>query len=366
MATYSNLVSGDSHIYEPFDLWQKALGPRFGDRLPHLIDGHGGASGRFFDTGGQVLAVAEVDSEHRSAGFHLAGYDPATRLDFQERAELKAEILYATYMQKILHSRHVEALPAIAEVYNDWIREFASHDARRLIGIGVIPMVDAGWAARELERCAAMGLRGVMINCREPVGCPPYRDAAYDPFWARASELGLPVTLHSLTGRLPDPFHFHDADAQQDSPRAMVELFTEIQGTLANEFIFGGLLDRYPSLKIIVSEFELSWLPHFAWRMDQMQGAFAARMPLPKLGLARASDYVRSRLWFGWIDDPRGAETAREIGAERVLWGSDFPHVRSAGVDAQSTVAALLGGLSRPEQELIAGGTAGELYSLAN
>ena len=137
--------------------------------------------------------------------------------------------------------------------------------------------------------------------------------------------MGIPVQLHIITGRVPDPIHFYTPEEQALSPQTQLAMFYEVMGVLVNEFIFGRILDRHPALRLVCSEFEISWIPHFMWRLDHMQDAMSHRLVLPKLDM-RASDYMRQRIWHGMIDDIYGTETIEYLGADRILWGSDFPH----------------------------------------
>jgi predicted TIM-barrel fold metal-dependent hydrolase len=142
-----------------------------------------------------------------------------------------------------------------------------------------------------------------------------------------------------------------------------IALMYEVMGVLANEFIFGQILDRFPRLKLVCSEFEISWIPTFMWRLDQMQEDFGHRLDLPKLEM-KASDYMRKRIWHGVIDDPFGAEAISHIGAERVMWGSDFPHVRSIGLDAQTRLADMFKGLSDNDAKKITGDTVASVFGI--
>ena len=367
---YARVISGDSHVREPVDLWSKPLGARFGDRTPRLLTEWRGRKGRFFYTGfpgRDVSRIGDIEAEQKGRiddELAKAGYLPEARVKFQERANVDAEVLNPTVMTAIMQSAHLDVVRASAEVYNDWMAEFASYDPARLIGIGVTPLDDVEWAVRELERVRKNGIRGVFIHTDPPAACPPYRDPAYDRFWAAAQDLDVPITLHIITGRVADPLlYFHTPKEHEESPRGLIDLFFEIMGPLANEFIFGRILDRFPRLKLLCSEFEVSWIPSFMWRLDQMQSALSGLLQLAKLDLM-ASDYMRTRIWHGTIDDPYAPEVLRVVGVDRILWGSDFPHVRSIGLEAHDTIAKLYAGLP-PEHvdKLIAGNTA-TLYGL--
>jgi len=362
VAAEYTLVSGDSHILEKHDLWINALGNKYGDEIPHPVAEFRGEKGRFYYTGRQIVRLGDADKEHRDKGLSAAGFEPEARLKFQKEAKVSAEVLYPTFMLVVMQSKHYRALAACAEVYNDWMREFFSHDKKRLIGIASIPTVDPQWAIKELDRSAKDGFKGVTINVRPPMGIPPYRDPIWDPFFARCVEIDMPLTLHTLTGWVPDFFHPQSKDEAGEAPRMAIDTFEEIKGTLAADFIFGKVLDRHPKLKLVISEFEFSWLPHFNWRIDSLATAFASRVSLPKLELAKPSDYVRRNAWFGWVDDPFGEHGMEAVSADRLMWGSDFPHVRSMALNAQSDVAQLLNKLPRSDQEKIVHTNAAALY----
>lgn len=360
---FKRIISADSHVMEPRNLWHAAIGKRYGEHTPRLIHEFNGRQGTFFYTGRQVLKVTESDLSAQKIGFQEAGYKPDVRVQFQKKAGVECEILNATLMLLIMQGHQRNVVRASARVFNDWLADFCNHDPKRLIGIAMIPMDDPDWATEELARVRRKGMRGAIIHLMAPEGCAPFRNAIYDRFWATAQDQDTPITLHIITGRAPDPLHFHTKEEQGESPRTQIELMYEIMGPLANEFIFGGILDRFSKLKLICSEFEISWIPSFMWRIDQMQDDFGHRLQLPKLKM-KASDYMRHRIWHGIIDDPFGAEAVRHIGVDRVLWGSDFPHVRSIGLDAQSRLANLFSTLSPADREKVVCGNIAKMYNL--
>ena len=362
-ASFANVISADSHVMEPPDMWEKALGAKFGDRTPRIIDEYKGKKGRYFLTGNQVRKLGEIEAEQDTLGFREAGYLPEKRVAFQEEAGVACELLYTTNMLLQYSTKNPDVLRAAAAVFNDWLAEFASYAPGRLRGIAVLPTHDVDWAIAEIERVSKKGLKGAMINLGGPEGCPPYRDAVYDPLWARPQAMGIPLTLHTDTGRIPDPLHFDTPAEFAVAASTMLGLMSEIMPVLADDFIFGGILDRFPELKIVCSEFDIAWLPNFMWRIDQMQNDMGPRLRLPKVAL-RASDYMRTRVWHGVINDPHSAYVIPQVGASQVLWGSDFPHVRSIGLDAQGAVARLLDGLPPEDQTRVVGGNATAVYGL--
>jgi predicted TIM-barrel fold metal-dependent hydrolase len=330
---------------------------------------HEGRKGNFFFTGQRVskygVAVTPVEQRTEEEDLILrSGYDPDVRVDFQKRAGIAAEIIYPSLTAQIIAIDDAEIAQAACRVYNDWIAEFCSRDRSRLIGASVIPVHDIDWAVSEVRRTAAKGLRGAVINVAPPRGAPSYVDRAYDRLWATCQELDVPVILHIITGQEVDPLvYFHDETQYAQATRAMFAVWNEIQETLSNDFIFGGILDRFPTLKVLCGEYELSWLPHFMFRLDQVQQDFSDYIKLPKLKL-RASDYMRTRVFHGMIDDPFAAVGFAQVGYSQVLWGSDFPHVRSIGIETQSRLSEMLADIPEDIQLQLVGGNTARLFNL--
>ena len=368
---YSKMISADSHVVEPMDMWEKALGHKYGDRTPRVIHEYRGVKGDYFYHGAKdedifPIRTEEAEKEAEERGLKECGFDPAVRVRFMKEANITAEVLNTTLTLPLFRNPDFELVQACAQVFNDFLAEFVSYDPKRLIGTSVIPMDDVDWAVKELERTTKGGLTTAMINCQAPEGRPPFRDSVYDPFWAVAQEADVPLTLHFRTGRKgiinQAVVHSLTAEEMGEGPGMFVDIFNEIQVVLANDFIFGRILDRFPRLKVICSEFEMAWVPSFMARLDQMM-QFGPGLFLPKLEMD-ASEYVRRRIFHGLIDDPYGQFTIPLIGADQVLWGSDFPHVRSITFEADETVGKLLESLSFEDQEKVVGTNAARVFNL--
>ena len=374
---YRKLISADSHVMEPPDLWWNALGSKLGERTPRPLDEFKGEKGSFFYSGYlgspvqriRVPLSSETEAaayEAQEMGMGAVGYDPEVRVKFQLEAGIDAEVMNPTTMLGLMRNPDGPVLQACSEVYNDWMAEFVSHSPQRLIGISVIPMDDIDWAVDELARTLNRGLKGPMVNCQAPEGCPPYRDPVYDKFWAAAEEAGAPITMHIITGRVMDALILarlgQTPEETSANPGLWIDLFIEAQTVLANDFIYGGILDRFPNLKLLCSEFEVSWIPGFMSRLDQLDDV-APRLNLPKLNM-RASEYMKTRVFHGFIDDSAAELAIPYVGVDRILWGSDFPHIRSMGLDAKSTLYQQLQTFSEEDQAKLVGENAVKVFDL--
>src|SRR5262249_39823062 len=182
------------------------------------------------------------------------------------------EIINATWCLYIMRAKNDDMVRDCCRVFNDWIAEYCSEAPKILLGTAMIHMENVDWAVKELERAAKAQLRSVIINADARPHWPPYRDAIYDKFWAAASDLKMPVTLHIITGEEIDLFALHGKD-RENIVRSTLGVLGEAGPVLGNEFIYGGILDRFPDLKVVLSEYEVSWLPYWVYRMRQIQDA---------------------------------------------------------------------------------------------
>ena len=317
------VISADSHVLEPPDLWVKALADKWGERAPHFADTYNGETGTFFFTGRDVLRLGssrDIDQEERYQNLQAAGRDPAIRLGIMDDEQIASEVLNASWALLTPRILDGELRRACAGVFNDYLIDYAAHDHKRLVGVALLPIDDVPWALEELERIAARRVRGVMVPVNPSDDAKPYRDPYYDPVWASVVEKALPVTLHSGTGKVPDPSTCFASDVQ-NVPGTFIEYFAEAAPALTNEFIFGGVFDRFPQLQLYLSEFDASWLPILRYRLERIE-KYPGLQPLKK----PANQYLDDNVYVGFINDPLAAKLRSEIGVDRMLWGSDFPH----------------------------------------
>jgi predicted TIM-barrel fold metal-dependent hydrolase len=192
------IVSADSHVVEPADVWTARMEPRFADRAPHVVQNHGKLEGDFFvcenlpPTSVKGFALAGHDpkeyfkaSKAGYAGVPPGAWDPTERIKDQERDGVAAEVLYPSLAMALFQLQDGELRTASFRAYNDWLADYVSQNTKRLAGVALIPLDDPQLGAAELERVARKGLKGGMIWA-EPPGERPYHDRVYDIFWDAA------------------------------------------------------------------------------------------------------------------------------------------------------------------------------------
>lgn len=361
------VISADSHVVEPPDLFTKSLGCKYGDEVPRWLDSYKGRRGMFFFGGfdyldyGPVIYGGDDDPQLREK-LKVAGYDPAARIACLDEDGVYSEIVNATSTLFVLRARNDNMARECCEVFNDWLADYCSYAPKRLYGTAMIHMEDVNWAVKELERGAKRGLRSVLINCDTRPEWEPYQDKKYDPFWARAQELDMPVTLHIISGNVADPFTLY-GEQRKAILRNSLGLFAEGPIVLGNEFIFGGIFDRFPRLKVVCSEFEVSWVPYWFFRMKQMQEKLGPVMNIPKIK-RRVEEYLREQVSHGVIEDEYISQALEVIDPATVMWGSDFPHVASTYPHTHQVIERIFGPLEPEVREGITWKNAARFYNL--
>jgi predicted TIM-barrel fold metal-dependent hydrolase len=290
--------------------------------------------------GRQSSQAAEFRKNFRFEDYPAPGLDPLVRLQEMDKDGVEAEVLYAS------HLRHFYELGAtdepffhdIAESYNEWIMEFAGAAPKRLIALPVISVLNPECAAQDIRSYAKRGAKGFMIGSSVPIGMT-YGDATFDPIWAAAVECGVPLCMHTTTGRFKTPTYHH--------PRARSVIGTqgEVQTSLA-ELIYGGVFDRFPDLKIVCAEFDIGWVGYSVQRMDTNN---------PSLGLKLSpSEYMRRNVFFTFQNDRVGCLQTPFYGADNFMWASDYPHGVTTWPDSQAIVDLQFEGLPAETKRKVA------------
>jgi predicted TIM-barrel fold metal-dependent hydrolase len=362
------VISADSHVMEPADLWTSRLERGLREQAPRVLRNEGRPGWSFHAPGlppstvsgawGAGRSGEELKAHLENAGYEAArpsGWDPVARLEDQDVDGVSAEVLYSTLGMRLFRMTDAALQRAFFRVYNDWLAEFCRHDPRRLHGLGLISLWDVDAGVAELERCAALGLKGAMIWGFPPADAP-YHLRSYDRLWAAAQAHAVPLSLHIVSGMGEES----RVDFTAPAIRYM-HMLHEVQRSLS-QLVLGGVLERFPRLQIVGAESDVGWLAHWMQRMDHAWTRFGAMMDVP-LSL-RPSDYVRRQVWLTFLDDPVGAASLESLGSDTFMWGSDFPHTDSTWPNSRSVIEKNLAGVPAPVARKVLRDNAAALYHI--
>jgi len=392
------VVDADGHVYEPEDLWTARMDhARWGDWIPRRVVEDGCYdivyTGGVVRGGGRELqdtmaaAVGMTPREFHDLTISLrrdGGHDPKARLADMDADGIDVSVLYPSQAMffgpcdpiDALHD--VEFVVACQRAYNEWLAEFCSAAPSRLFGVAAVPLQDPGLAATELRRAVGeLGLRGAFIRPSAYIGDLPLNHSVYDPFWDACQELDVPVALHPGVhvdtpgacrkfGLVADSENILVSNMAMDELHGGSALGQAIGNTVdmvvsLGRMLMGGVCERFPRLRIVFLESGGGWVPTQLERMDEQVKAF----PLEKRWLSMLpSEYFARQCSVSFEPEEWNlAACAEFLGADRVVWASDYPHPEyHEGVveDVRASIASL----DAVAQARVLGQNAVELYRL--
>lgn len=370
------VVSADSHVNEPPDLWAKRIDARFKDRIPHIeVDDKGRkwfviegfrksmireaprsetvSLDEFKATSEMKGRRAELDRT-KGAMFQQRGAPALERYQDMDYDGIDAEILFPNKGLANWSSPDSALHVAMCHVYNDWAHEvFAGN--RRTYPVACVAPADVQACVKEIERVAKLGFHAVTMPPLVREG--GYNLPEYDPIWAALSAAQLPVCFHAGTGK--------DPRTASGNGGAVINYVVHAMNTVLEPVVqlcSSGVFDRYPQLKFATIEAGAGWVPYALWAMDHGFEKHAFWVS-PKLK-HKPSDYFRMHGHASFQDDPIGIETRNWMGVDSIMWGNDYPHLEGTWPYSQEVADRFDATLTREEKAKILGLNAARLFNI--
>lgn len=375
MESTSLVVDCDSHVMEPPDLWERYIEPEFKDRAIRivrdpadgmevlLIDNQPLLRGVLAGLGGANLERQRLfvpGAVQYMEGCPPASYLPEERIRMLDEWGVDAGVLFPTV--GILWDVEENALAsAYARAYNNWVNDFAAHNRRRIIPIAHLALQEPATALAELRRCLKLGFKGVFLP-PETITGKRFSHSDFDPIWRECEEAGIPVCLHVIVRfnrRPPILGDFYQPGEFRAVWGFALGGFAQIVPAMLT-MIADGLLDRFPRLKVLCVEAGCGWAPYMMDRMDEKYEHLGWTFPLKM----KPSDYFRRNIWVVAEPEERTLGAVMDLmGEDRVLWGSDFPHIDST-LEAPNLIRKSVAELSPVRRNKLLGENARAVFPL--
>jgi predicted TIM-barrel fold metal-dependent hydrolase len=323
------VIDSDGHVIEPGDLWTRYMAPEFQGVAPTCsmdkvdIEVLGYKMSRS-SANEEYAEFSRQDEERRFGAARARGYGAASHLDVMDSEGIDKMVLYPTrgLFAVAVADLDGRVSSAIARAYNRWIRDFCDTDPNRLVGVAMVGLHDPHLAVDEVSYAVEeLGLSAVMTR-PNPTNGRNLHDPAYDVFYARCAELGVPVAFHEGCG-VWMPQYGVDRFSEHIAWHAMCHPMEQMGAVLS--MTIGGVMERHPALQVAFLEAGSTWLPYWLYRLDEhvewigeVEARHLTMMP---------SEYFRRQ---GWIsvesDEPNLRTVIDAVGIDRLLWASDYPH----------------------------------------
>jgi predicted TIM-barrel fold metal-dependent hydrolase len=381
-------ISADCHIdlcWLPHDLFVKNSCPELRDRMPYVEEGPNGlywrtksgldlglanglGSGGTMSSGGRryVPGIEARGDRFAETGLFDDGskgvFRPTTpelRLKDQDLDNTQAEVLYGLLGSGMKFTDQ-EAAIEFYRIYNVWLSDFCSYNLKRLVGVACIPSHTVEAAVAEIDRVKGKpGIGGVELAPSwktEPLWHPQW-----DPVWKASADANLPVHFH--THGIPQPPVASDLPEYAKVAASAVNLvsFQMHTGSTLAAFIYSGALERHPTLRMVLGESGIGWIPYVLERLDwEYEERYKGRSALKM----KPSDYWRRQCRATFQDDRLGIKNLDDLGEENVMWASDYPHRDGVWPDSDSYIEKQFRHLPDETRSKITCENAGRFYGL--
>ncbi len=338
------VIDADSHISEPPNLWTDRVSSKWGELVPHVIWDEkkqlerwvmGGRS--FMPTAGAAMA-----GWNQPPPDHPPSLDAADHGSFDIHERVKRLDEYGIYAQVVYPNvggfgngnfialGERELMDDCVRAYNDFLIDWCEPAKERFIPIMAMPFWDVDLCVKEMERCAKMGHKGVLMTNQPHVwDFPRITSPHWNPMWEAAQEMGLPINFHIGSGDITKIFGGGiDNGRQAAYAKATVQIFLDNSNAIM-DVILSGLCERYPRLNIVSVESGIGWVPFLLEAMDWQWLNSGCREANPEMKLLPSEYFKRQVYACFWFEEQSALKAIEQLGADNFLYETDFPHPTS-------------------------------------
>ena len=371
------IVSGDSHATVNPDLWPEYLESRYQRHLPEMHEDNERYKqllGLFADFSPELLEVIDTEGAWASGGY-LGAWDPERRLAEMDREGIAAELVYSGDPRALnplspqFRRYPQDVVAAGGRAYHRWAADVFGPVKDRILPVGdPSGGVDMDAILAELQWIAEHGFAGAFapgVFARPDF--PPLYDPYFEPFWSRCEDLDMTVVIHAGFGSEQCEFLSKIEDIRRDMEAAgRDDLLTEIINNSQRFFsldlrprramwqiMLGGVFDRHPKLRLVMTEVRGDWLPETLGHLDAAFEAARADLPAKR----RPSEYWRERclVSLSFVHKCE-VEMRHEIGVDTICFGRDYPHAEGTWPNTADWLSDAFAGVPDDELRQILGG----------
>src|SRR5712692_2871495 len=325
------VIDSDLHVIEPPNLWADYLDPEFRGRVSKAPDG-GGYLRAHVD--GKVLPpYADRPERQRAWSFRLRhpeseriqrATQPEEAVQAMDLEGVDIGILFRTWATQGINIDGLEPAfaAALCRGWNRWIVDFCKESRERCKPSALVPLQDIEVAVEE-ARFAAHYLGAItLVLPSHPINGRPIYDRYYDPLWAAAQEMDITVSFHGNHAAYGDHLarRYLDNLVLSHACGQPVEMMLTLGAVVT-----GGVLARFPRLRMAFLEGNCGWLPWWLWALDERWEAWGDRELFQQD--AKPSELFRRQCFVSAEPEEELAKyVVAELGDDNLVLSTDWPH----------------------------------------
>ena len=328
------VLDSDLHVLEPGDLYLKYMDPKWGDRIPRGTRKTRFSEVTYLTADGKRVRNTQVSGfpsigereMHRFMVGIERDFDPVSQLQAMDMEGIDLAVLFRTTPLYTDDAHEPEYALDLCRAWNDWITDFCRQDPSRMKAAGLIPLHDAELAAAEIRRIVTeLGHVGACMT-PEPALGHQLPEPYFDPVWAEAERLGVPVCFHPSFS--PNQVHWSNRFADLSGLKWLSETFDQpMEDILAVVYMTaGGILERFPNLKVAFLEGNCSWLPWLLYRLDERYELYAGIDGVIELSMKPSEYFFRQCFISVDVDEYLVTDFIKQFGDDHLVFTTDYPH----------------------------------------
>ena len=335
----TEVFSADDHISLAADIFYERFPDELKEQAPRVV----------YDDGAWNLAMGGRTFLPREFTAVLMQYDPlqgsstadiAARLRELESDGIHRELAFPNALLGLMWLPDQDLRERCFRIYNEHIAELQEASGGRFYGVGVINWWDGDGARRTLTEMKDLGLKTFLLPLKPGKGSDgqpiDYNAPSMSPVWDAIEEVGLPVAHHIGESPLGSPCADNSVLVGM---MHNVAPFREMFG----RYVFGGILDRHPGLKVGWFEGGINWVPG---AIQDTEHLYASLQHMADHPLAHdVRHYWDEHMYASFMVDPLGLHLIDHIGVDKVMWSSDYPHNESTFGYSEQSLASVVSAL---------------------
>lgn len=334
------IIDADTHVIEPADLWTSRVPKKWVDLVPQVrFDEE--AQEEIWVLGDTKLYAAGLacgaswnewppDHPRRIEDSDVRNYDPHKRLEHMDLYGIEAQVLYPNIgVFQVNHFMDASVEPALAvemvRAYNDFLLDWRDVAPGRYIPVMALPFWDIDASLAEIRRAHSLGHKGIVFPARMgDFDLPDLAERHWDPIWALAQDMELSINFHIGSGNIP--MYGTDNAGKHLNYAWTGTLLFNLNASAIASVIFGGICQRFPRLNFVSVESGVGWLPFMVELMDWNWRNSGIPQEHPELELLPSEYFQRQIYSCFWFETEAAKAAIRQLGADRILYETDFPH----------------------------------------
>lgn len=355
----TDVFSADNHISLAHDIFYERFPADLKEQAPRIWYEDGaymlGCGGQSFVVGDFSAVLMQYDD---LAGASTKDVNARVR----ELAEdgVNRELAFPNAVLALFGFPDKQIRERAFRIYNEYIADLQERSNGHFYGVGLINWWDPRGAERTLAELKTLGLKTFLMPLypgSDDEGNPiDFGSTAMNPVWEVIEDAGLPVTHHIGETPLKSPCEFNSVAV------AMMVNIDSFRDMFA-KYIFSGILDRHPKLRVGWFEGGIAWIPT---ALQDAEHVLASYQHMLNHQLEHDIRYYwDTHMRASFMVDRLGLRLIDELGVDKVMWSSDYPHNESTFGYSERSLAAVVDAVGPDDATRIVGGNIKDFLGLA-